>query len=1419
MTSPFLDKPPSEWVACNALAFAIRDGFPVTEGHTLIVPRRLVPTWFEASREEQHAILDLVEQVRRDLDRSHSPDGYNIGINSGAAAGQTVMHLHVHVIPRYDGDMPDPRGGVRHVIPSKGNYLAGGPAGAGADGPGSTPAALSVGAPHDPFLPHLEPPFARATDIAILAAFVQDAGLELLMDMVRAALTRGARVRLLTGDYLHITQARALRRLLDWQEESWALSEEEEGAGEFSARVVEVSTIRATSFHPKAWTFRWTDGGTSFVGSSNISKAALRTGVEWNLRLDEAADPDGFARVVEAFETLWVQARDLDAPWVAEYGEKARQETRAMPAGEAEAEARRPLPEPHALQREALDALSASRAEGRQRALVVMATGVGKTLLAGFDVMAVAGDGPPPRVLVIAHRAEILRQAAETFRWLFPDARFGWFVGSRSDLSGDVVLASVQKLSRPEHLAALAPDAFDYVVVDEVHHAAAKTWRRVLAHLDPGFMLGLTATPERSDDADVQLMFDDHIAYRADIGRGISGGFLVPFAYHGLKDTTDYEPIPWRSRRFDAEALSAAVQTEARMQQMWKAWTAHPASRTIVFCCSIAHAAYVRDWLETRNLRVGVVHSGPGADDRVDALRRLAQGGLDAVCAVDLLNEGVDIPGVDRVVMLRPTESRVLFLQQLGRGLRLAENKHTLVVLDFVGNHDVFLNRVQTLLSLVDNGTELRDFLTNDAPARLPEGCSVEIEVEAKDLLRQLLPVKTENAAAMAYREWRQVRGRRPRAGEMHRVGIRPRSLGGKEGWFAFVQGEGDLSEAEKAAFAVGAAWLQHLETTRMTKSFKMVVLDVLLDCDALFEGLSLEEVALRSHRHLVRDPSLFGDLEVARELPEPRNPDPVVWQRYWRRNPVDAWTRGRWFHVRDGKLRSRIPTPLDASAREALAEMTRELVDLRLVEYRSRRHNQPDVSGFVCRVTWNKRDPILKLPSRKKMPSLPEGEFEVRLDQGAPWQFRFMKEFCNVARPAATGRNQLPDLLRRWFGPHAGRPGTGFTVRFSQQADQWWVAPENGQLIELPARGAVRAYPDLAAAAGRLGGPVLGGAPDLEVVMLPVEGADDRTFAVRALGHSMQTADGGIRDGDWLVMRWARDVPIGGFENRVAMVGVGDPYEGVEYLVKRIVRDGSGFLLRSDNPDFDDIVPDASATAYGVLIRHLSPEALAPPEGTLLEEQEIADRFGLEAPPGPGASRRGGHLFLRLEEPGTFASPTSLKVPVPGRRPAETAYVLSRVGDRWRYCGVGRWTGSAWTVPELDFDAWRALGAGRKASRDLPEVWRVRAEALVEVLGAREATWVEARGKACRIEGRSARGGLRVSGGPDGFKARTVSAIDIGWVLVARDAARIGGHPVDESFVNRHRYLAGTPKGSTRWIDTGWALVLTEGEGSRPAT
>ncbi len=406
---------------------------------------------------------------------------------------------------------------------------------------------------------------------------------------------------------------------------------------------------------------------------------------------------------------------------------------------------------------------------------------------------------------------------------------------------------------------------------------------------------------------------------------------LVPFDYFGVKDEIGYANIPWRNnKRFDPEVLATLAQTEARMSTMWRAWGNHPGTRTLIFCCSIAHANFVRRWLSQVGVRTRAVYSGEGSDDRDEVLRDLEAGAIDAVCSVDVFNEGIDVPSIDRVVMLRPTESGVVFLQQLGRGLRASPGKRAVTVIDFVGNHRVFLDRLRALLSLGGSDSpQLRTLIDSDETIELPSGCSVELELEAKVVLASLFKQATgADEIEAIYRELKLTRGERPSAGELERMGYLPSRLRKDQrhlGWFDFVDAEGDLESEQAASLRSHGPFLRDLETTELSTCFKMVTLEALLEANALRDGLELAELALRSHALLRRSPDLFADVPEELLLDE-LGALHKKWETYWRKNPIDAWTAERsagrtWFRIERDRL---VPTfEIEESLAPALAELT----------------------------------------------------------------------------------------------------------------------------------------------------------------------------------------------------------------------------------------------------------------------------------------------------------------------------------------------------------------------------------------------------------------------------------------------------------------------------------------------------------------
>ncbi|MDG1484645.1 MAG: DEAD/DEAH box helicase family protein [Myxococcota bacterium] len=1294
--------------------------------------------WGELSAEEQSAMLELAQQTVEQLSQAaETPTTFTVGFDTDTSPPS------LRIIPRSAGVA-----GLSRLLPG--------------------PPGLTTG-PDNPLRGAIRPLLREADRIDIVAAFIQDSGLKLLQAALLAAMRRGAAVRLITGDYLNITQSRALRRLLDWQEQVAAFSdggEQDTGlVGSLAVRVVETGKT-GRAFHPKCWRVEAAGTGlaAAWVGSSNMSWSALVVGEEWNLRVDASRQPQRYAEVDGAIEDLWARTRPIDAAWVADYERRVAEAEQPLPPGEVLADEDQAVT-PTPIQAEALAALTRCRTEGRGRALVVMATGLGKTFLAAFDVLAwSAAAGRVPRVLFLAHRRELLTQAAATFRRLMPTAPFGWFVGAQAERSAQVTFASIQKLSRPEHLAKFAGDHFDYIIVDEVHHAGAASYRRLLGWFAPGFLLGLTATPDRADDVDVISLFDDCLPYRADLGEGIRRGLLVPFAYTGLADTIDYAPLPWRSGRFDPEALDVAVASQSRMAAVWSAWQDHPGARTIVFCASIRHARAVCDWLAARGVAVAALHSGADSAPREESLEALSDGTLDAVCAVDLLNEGIDLPGVDRVVMLRPTESPVVFLQQLGRGLRTAPGKTRLMVIDFVGNHRVFLGRIRTLLSLSGQRPDLSGFLSGDASAGLPDGCSVDIAPAARDILRSLLPASDRSETVRLYRELRTARGRRPRAGELLRLGLDPSSIKERAGgWLQFVASEGDLSEDERRALRVAADWLSAVETTRLTKSFKLVMLDVLLKSEALGSGMPLDTLAARCHDAYLRSPALFRDLTDVQRLSNPRRPQAGQWLSYWKEKALKDWTGigGRsWFTIAEGQLLSRLPLPADQPrVAEAVGRLTAELVDWRLTAYRRASTLAGRQSTFVTRLDRSEAGLRLRMPPDHQL----AGELIARLPDGVPWRFIFAGDGV-AARPLFAGDNALPELVIGWFGPEAGARWLLHRLRFTSTPDGWWVRPLGGIVPPLTARREVRTLPlaDIPTDAVRYG-------DDIETVFLPAPDIPG-LIAARALSDDLDGGDTPIRRGDWLLLRPDRHRRLSGLHNRVALLT--DAAEAP--MLRRVMRTGRRFALHAERQP--PLPVPSRTTAHALLAGSIAPESLAPAEGTVIPSAGLAAAMGLSEIPEAPAGRVDGHLVLLLTERGQLASPDRIRLPGVLAAPGETAFVLTRCGQDWRYAGVAHPTGDLWTVDGIDFETWRALGGRAAPQRTLGGEWKRTARA---VLAGAEAAGEQ------KIVGRSRRG-VRLEGG------MLVTVEDVGWVLYG------GG-----------RFLTGTPETRRRRAETAAARAM----------
>lgn len=516
----------------------------------------------------------------------------------------------------------------------------------------------------------------NADRIDIIVSFLMESGVRMLLKDLQRALERGTRIRILTGNYLGITQPGALYLIKD------ALGDQID---------LRFYKEKERSFHPKAYIFHKKEFGEIYIGSSNVSRSALTSGIEWNYHFDVFRDKDNFNRFFENFEDLFYNhSIVIDDEVLKQYSKEwkkpalqkdlDRYDNVSKDSRDTEAQM---LFQPRGAQIEALYALKNSRREGADKGLVYAATGVGKTYLAAFDS---AGF---EKVLFVAHREEILRQAAKSFQNVRHSQDYGFFTGKEKTVGKSVIFASVATLGRQAYLhdRYFAEDYFDYIVIDEFHHAVTEQYKRIMAYFKPKFLLGLTATPERMDGRSIYELCDYNVPYQISLQDAVNKGMLVPFHYYGVYDeTVDYSGIRKVKGKYDEEELTRELLVNKRYALIYKHYMKYRSQKALGFCCSRKHAEEMAKEFCLRDIPAAAVYSnsdGGYSEDRSVALRKLEHGEIKVIFSVDMFNEGLDISDIDMVMFLRPTESPVVFLQQLGRGLRKSRGKDFLNVLDF----------------------------------------------------------------------------------------------------------------------------------------------------------------------------------------------------------------------------------------------------------------------------------------------------------------------------------------------------------------------------------------------------------------------------------------------------------------------------------------------------------------------------------------------------------------------------------------------------------------------------------------------------------------------------------------------------------------------------------------------------------------
>lgn len=572
--------------------------------------------------------------------------------------------------------------------------------------------------------------------IDFLVSFIKWSGIRIFEKELREFTKNGNKLRVITTSYMGATDAKAIEFLA-------------------SLPNVEVKISYNTEnerLHAKSYLFyRNTGFHTGYIGSSNLSRSALTSGLEWNLKVTTKEVGHIIDKFSKTFETYW-QDKDFETFVEIEHKEKLQKALSNEKIFDRNSSAFYFEIKPYQFQQEILEKLEVERkVHQRFQNLLVAATGTGKTVISAFDFRNFLRIKPNAKLLFVAHRKEILQQARATFAGVLRDNNFGelWVDGIvPSDYSN--VFASVMTLNNQVDNLKLSATYFDFIIIDEVHHIAAKSYRPILERFEPQILLGLTATPERMDNENIMDDFCGVIAAEIRLPEALNKKLLCPFQYFGITDSIDLRNVKWNKGRYDiAELTKVYTENDIRVGEVIKKCqdylTDYRNVSAIGFCVSKEHAIYMAEKFLLANIKADYIVSGEGRDDLRDSIKsRFRKKEINYLFVVDIFNEGIDIPEIDTVLFLRPTESLTVFLQQLGRGLRLSDNKDCLTVLDFVGNsrpeYD-FEGRFRALIGKTNTSTKQE--LENDFP-HLPLGCSIILEKKAKEIILENIKKATQ---------------------------------------------------------------------------------------------------------------------------------------------------------------------------------------------------------------------------------------------------------------------------------------------------------------------------------------------------------------------------------------------------------------------------------------------------------------------------------------------------------------------------------------------------------------------------------------------------------------------------------------------------------------------------------------------------
>lgn len=598
---------------------------------------------------------------------------------------------------------------------------------------------LFTGAKKEPNLQEeIKREISSADEICMLVSFIKWSGLRTILDELKLFTERGKKLKIITTSYMEATDFKAVEELSKLPNTEVKISYDTE----------------RTRLHAKSYIFKRENGfTTAYVGSSNMSNVAMTSGLEWNVKLSEKESFEIIAKINATFETYWNDSTFETF----DNSEKNREYLRNALSKSKNNKTDMTFEfdiKPYTYQKEILENLEAERKIfGRYRNLVVAATGVGKTVISAFDYKKFRDENPRARLLFVAHREEILKKSRDTFRYICKDLNFGeLLVGNNKPESIENLFVSIQSLNSSKLIERTSPDFYDYIVIDEVHHGAAQSYKKLLEYYKPKVLLGLTATPERMDGEDITRFFDKKMAYELRLPEAIDNKLLCPFQYFGVSDFVDLSDLKWTRGGYEVSELENVYvfdteKAKRRAQDIIKNTIKYVDDienvKALGFCVSIKHAEFMANEFNNAGIP-SIALTGNSTDEiRKNAAKNLTDGNIKVIFTVDLFNEGVDIPQINTILFLRPTESLTIFLQQLGRGLRIADGKECLTVLDFIGQSNKNYKFADKYRALIGKTKKSVESYVKDGFVSLPKGCFIKLEKQAKEyVLRNIKGLK-----------------------------------------------------------------------------------------------------------------------------------------------------------------------------------------------------------------------------------------------------------------------------------------------------------------------------------------------------------------------------------------------------------------------------------------------------------------------------------------------------------------------------------------------------------------------------------------------------------------------------------------------------------------------------------------------------